>query len=518
MTGGRKSAADGESAPNIVFILTDQQRADTIGAWGNAHMHTPNMDRLVREGMSFRQAYCPGATCTPSRAAIFTGMYPHNTGCYTFRDWGHHRTWVNDLNDAGYWCVNIGKMHFQPRDVSGGFHERTVVENPTGATTWGGNGDDAWGNYLTFHGAKRPLDRNRTDPDWDKRFQCAPWHMEEHLHSDVFVGNSAVSWIHGYARKDTPFSQKDAPFFLEIGFPGPHEPFDPPERFLDLYEEGCGPEPVALHEDLSRKPPQHQAHRDFFANSSGEGRIRMDRITEEDARRMRRHYYAKISLVDEQIGRVIAALEERGLMENTVIVLSSDHGELLGDHGLAYKWLMYDPVVHVPLVISTPETRGAAKENDDLVSLMDIGPTVLDLAGLPKPTRLEGQSLLPAVRGGKYPARRYVYCEDNYLIMCRSETHKLVYYIGQETGELYDLKADPNELHNLWNDSAHVEVRCRMKEHLLEWLASSCYHGYGYKSGLGGATGEYGVRWPKPGPKGAYLQGGAFEKPVVPHH
>ncbi|MEE2629042.1 MAG: sulfatase-like hydrolase/transferase, partial [Candidatus Latescibacterota bacterium] len=117
--------------PNIVLIMTDQQRFDTIGAWGYDHMTTPALDRLVGEGLSFRRAFCPGATCVASRAAIFTGMYPHNTGVYSFDYWADHRNWVQDLNDAGYHCVNMGKMHFSPRDVAGGFHERVIVENPT---------------------------------------------------------------------------------------------------------------------------------------------------------------------------------------------------------------------------------------------------------------------------------------------------------------------------------------------------------------------------------------------------
>ena len=108
--------------PNIIFVLTDQQRADTMGAWGNEHMITPHMDALVARGVSFKNAFCPGATCMASRAAIFTGMYPHNTGIYSFHNWSQHRNWVHDLKDAGYWCTNIGKMHLEGHGVDDGFH------------------------------------------------------------------------------------------------------------------------------------------------------------------------------------------------------------------------------------------------------------------------------------------------------------------------------------------------------------------------------------------------------------
>ncbi len=203
--------------PHIVLIMTDQQRFDTIGAWGHDYMVTPNMDRLVREGVSFRQAYCPGATCMAARAAIFTGMYPHNKGVYTFQPWANHRNWVEDLADAGYRCVNIGKMHFGPRDAAGGFHERVIVENPTNFTHEQGGVDDDWGRYLSFHEQTRPNRRNQSDPDWIQKHQGVPWHLEERFHSDVFIGESAASWIKHH--------RGTGPFFLQVGFTGPQEPW-----------------------------------------------------------------------------------------------------------------------------------------------------------------------------------------------------------------------------------------------------------------------------------------------------
>ena len=122
-------------------------------------------------------------------------MYPHNTGVYSFDHWADHRNWVQDLNDAGYHCVNIGKMHFAPRDVAGGFHERVVVENPTSKNLDLGGADDDWGRYLRIHGLERPNDRNKTDPHWLRKYQGVPWHLEERFHSDVFIGDSALAWI-----------------------------------------------------------------------------------------------------------------------------------------------------------------------------------------------------------------------------------------------------------------------------------------------------------------------------------
>ncbi len=367
--------------------MTDQQRFDTIAGWGYDYMITPNMDRIANEGVSFRQAYCPGATCIASRAAIFTGMYAHNTGAYSFDHWADQRNWVQDLADNGYWCVNIGKMHFSPRDVPGGFHERIIVENPTNRTHAMGGADDDWGRYLSFHGQTRPNDRTSTDPDWLEKHQGVPWHLEERFHSDVFIGDSAVAWIDNY--------QGDKPLFLQVGLTGPHEPWDPLPRHLKLYQDKEMPPRYLKEGELAEKPPQHQAHLEFHANTGHESQIDLRSASDDEIAEMKRHYFAKITTVDEQVGRVLDSLEARGWLENSLLIFCSDHGEMLGDHGLAYKWLMYDPIVHIPLIIRHPGSVGAPCEVTDLVSLMDLGPTILDAAGVDVPTNLEGRSLLP---------------------------------------------------------------------------------------------------------------------------
>lgn len=477
--------------PNLILIMTDQQRFDTIAAAGFPHMVTPNLDALIRRSVAFSRAFCPGVTCVASRAATFTGMYPHNTGTYSFFDWAHQRTWIQDLADAGYWCANIGKMHLQPRDASGGFHERLVVENPTSVNWGGGCGDDAWGRYLALHGHVRPNHRHRTDLAWLDKFQSVPWSLPDHLHPDVFVGDSAVAWIDNYA--------VDRPLFLQIGFTGPHEPWDPMQRHLDMYRHREIPSPVDFPGDLSAKPPQHAAHRDFHATTDHESVIDMRRATLADIVRFRRHYYAKITMVDEQIGRIVSSLEKKKLLENSLLVFCSDHGEMLGDHGLAYKWLMYESVARVPLFIvpsaafarhaHTPSTQ------DSLVSLLDIGPTLLEAAGVTCPTYLEGRSLLPALQGGELPPREAIFCEDNYQIMMRTDSHKLVVYLGQSEGEFYDLSLDPDERRNLWAAASAKPLRDSLERRLFEWLARSVYFNSPYKTRVA----DQKLRWPAQG-------------------
>lgn len=496
------------SQPNIILIMTDQQRFDTIGAWGYDHMITPAMDRLAAEGLSFRSAYCPGATCVASRAATFTGMYPHNTGAYSFDQWGAHRNWVQDLNEGGYHCVNVGKMHFAPRDVAGGFHERVVVENPTNKTLDSGGADDDWGRFMRIHGVQRPNDRNKTDPDWLSKYQGVPWHLDEKFHSDVFIGDSALAWIRDYRGKQ--------PFFLQVGFTGPHEPWDPLPRHLELYEGRTLPARVMREGELEEKPPQHKAHREMHATTGHESVIDMYSPTEDDIDRMRRHYYAKITTVDEKLGQVVDGLEEMGYLENSLLIFCSDHGELLGDHWMAYKWLMYDPIVHVPMIVRDGRRVGqlGGQHTDDLASLMDIGPTMLRAAGLEVPTYLEGRPLQPYWEGQdeNFAPREWVFCEDNYQIMMRGQRHKLVYYIGQEAGELYDLQDDPHELYNLWDRSESAALRAELKDRLLSWLATSTYYNAGYRRTR---SRHYKMRWPRE--EDPYLHGGLsqpIDRPV----
>jgi arylsulfatase A-like enzyme len=489
--------------PNLIFIMTDQQRADTIGALGATHMITPHMDRLVREGTAFTHAFCPGATCVPSRAATFTGMHAHNLGCQSFYNWGHHRTWIQDLADAGYHCANVGKMHFQPRDVAGGFHDRVVVENPTSVDNWGGRGDDAWGRYLALHGHARPNHRHRTDPQWRDRFQSVPWHLEERFHSDVFTADTACAWIREHRGPE--------PVFLQIGFPGPHEPWDAPQRILDLYAQRALPELLPPDpSELDAKPPQHRAHQRFHATVDHESRIDMPGASTAEIDRMRRAYFAKITFVDEQLGKVLAALESKGWLDDSLLIFCSDHGEMLGEHGLAYKWLMYDSVVRVPLVIRQPRAFGAGRRVTELVSLLDLGPTLLEAAGVPVPSRLEGRSLGPLLAGAPGESRAHVFCEDNYLTMIRSRTRKLVLYLGQEEGEFYNLEIDPEEHHNHWADPSMMAEKQEMLITLLRWLATSVYFNSGYRCGEGA---HYRRRWPA---LGNYALHGANHASTLP--
>lgn len=464
--------SDKTTQPNIVLIMTDQQRFDTIREMGHGHMITPNLDKLVREGRGFTHCFAAGATCVVARAAMFTGMYAHNTGVFGFNKWAHHRSWVSDLQDAGYHTVNIGKMHVMPFFEQQAFDERIVVENPTTNFAASGGPDDAWGDHLTANDAERPFDRHRKDPAWYQKHQGVAWEMEEHLHPDVFVGDKALDFIQGF--------EGGKPLFLQVGFTGPHEPYDPLPRHLALYDDIPVPQAIFRENELGEKPPQHRVHGEFNAITDHESTIDLSAATGDEISRMRRHYYANVTTIDEKIGEILDALEQQGLLENTVLIFTSDHGDMLGDHRLPYKWLMYEPIVRVPLIVCGVPTE-QLPETDALISQMDIGPTLLKLAGCEIPRFLEGRPDL-----GLGNAEEAVFAEDNYLTMVRTRTHKYVHYTFDEAeGELYDLRSDPAELVNLFHDPDQAAVVTEMRLTLLNWLSRSTYQTSVYRNDAG---------------------------------
>jgi arylsulfatase A-like enzyme len=451
--------------PNIIFIITDQQRADTLGATGCDWMITPTLDQLAEDAVVFDNAYCAAATCISSRCALFTGMYAHNTGTYSFDRWEHHRTWLHDFRDAGYYIANIGKMHH--RDAQMAFHERYIVENKSSKLKY-----DQWNRFLWQSGLDVPK-RVDTEENWADQLNAVEWVYGEKTHSDVFTGNMAVNFIERW--------DKRAPLFLEIGFPGPHEPYDPPPRFLEMYQDKTPPTRVFEPEELAAKPPEQIRFKKFFETSPNENRIDFSNATDEDIARMRRHYYANVTAIDEKIGQIFAALEAKGMLENSIIVFTSDHGDNLGDHNLPYKWFMYDTITRIPLLIRTPKTTG--RIDKELFSQIDIGPTLLELAGIPIPSRLDGQSRVARIeKADTSDTPQAVFAEENHLVMIRTQTHKLVHYIDKPYGELYDLVSDPDELHNNYDSPDYQSIRVELESKLFKWLVNTAYHNSGYKN------------------------------------
>jgi arylsulfatase A-like enzyme len=455
--------------PNVVLINTDQQRFDTIGALGFEHIDTPNLDRLVEEGVAFTECHITAPLCVPSRASLFTGYYPHTTGIFSNDDeWRH--SWIQLLAAAGYYCVNVGKMHTNPYEVPMGFDERYVVENkdryhagrrplPGGRFYW-----DEWDKALQARGLVKPQrDLYRRYEDYEERLGAFEWPLPEDAHPDVFVGDLATRWLD---LKPQPAE----PLFLEVGFPGPHPPFDPVERYAEEYLGRDLPEPAVTEADLANQPPPLRARRESDRDS--DSLVHQVDPPAEARHRQRAYYYANVAMIDEQVGEIVDALERNGY-DDTVVLFTSDHGEAMGDHGQSQKGTMYDCVTNVPLIAWAPDHFEGGRTVDGLCQLMDIGPTLLELAGVDVPAQFEAESLLPALRGEEWAGRGYVYAEQPPQTMVRSEDWKLVHFRDEEYGQLFDLHADPDELVDRWDDPDAAEKRRELLEQLREWHVGS---------------------------------------------
>ena len=456
--------------PNVVFLLTDQQRYDTISALGYPHCITPNMDRLVNEGVSFSQCHVTAPSCAPSRASLFTGRYPRAAGVLkNADDWTS--SWVENLGDAGYHCVNVGKMHTWPFTTPCGFHERYVVENKDRFLE-GADFTDDWEKEIESRGLvkqKRILYRQRED--YRSCLGSFLWELPEDTHSDMFVGDRAIRWIDEY--------EDDKPFFLEVGFPGPHPPYDPVPRFLERYEERDVPLDPVTEADLEGQPPPFKAMRIHNVEIDHDSEVHSLDPTEEQRRNQRIHYLANVTMIDEKVGAIMEALEKKGVLENTVIIFSSDHGDCLTDHGHSQKWTMYEQITRVPLIAWAPGRFTGGRQVDDLVQLMDVGPAILELTGAELPESMDARSLLPAMEGDPdWKGREHVYAEQakdliftdaEFMTMARSKDWKLVHFRDEPFGQLFDLRNDPGETTNLWDDPVHAETKQSLLDNLKEW-------------------------------------------------
>ena len=462
-----------DSRPNIILIITDQQRFDTIAALGFDYMETPNLDRLVHEGVSLTNCHITAPSCAPARASLFTGYYPHTTGILKNGDrWTS--SWVEDLGASGYHCVNVGKMHTSPFETPLGFHERYVVENKDRYLE-GRYYFDEWDKALRTRGQvkqQRVLYRQRAD--YADSLGAFDWELSEDLHSDMFVGDFATWWVRN---KPKP----DGPLFLQVGFPGPHPPYDPTPRFSRDYLDKDLPIQEVTGEELAGQPPPFHEMRVHNSEVDHDSVVHLLEPTPEQRQRQRAYYMANVSMIDEKVGELLAALEEQNYLEDAVVIFTSDHGDCLGDHGHSQKWTMYDTITRVPTVVWAPGRFDGGRSLDQLCSLFDLGPTVLELAGVQIPEDFEAESLLPALEGEEWPGREIAFaehCRDGilpaeYMSMARTKEWKLVHFVGEEFGQLFDLVSDPEEVDNLWDDPAHSARKEELLQALLTWRIRS---------------------------------------------
>lgn len=361
--------------PNILFILTDQQRADTIAALGNPIIRTPALDRLAREGTAFTSAYCASPVCVSSRASLYHGQYPARSGCYdnNFNMPGDGRpTFMGSLTAAGYRTHAIGKLHFTPdRDGLHGLQSRESQEELLPSP----DGDD----YLRF--LRTNGGEHITDPHGvrgEMYYVPQPAQMPARLHPTQWIGDRATAFLRDPARRGSPW-------MLVASFIHPHPPFAPPAPWHKLYRTPDMPLPFIPDGSADLLTHHNRVQNRYKYRDRG--------LDLQLIRTMRAYYYACISFIDMQVAAMLRALEDSGELDNTLILFSSDHGELLGDYGSFGKRSILDAAARVPLLARWPERFAAGVRNDAPASLVDIMPTMHAAADVPRPANLDGIDL-----------------------------------------------------------------------------------------------------------------------------
>ena len=433
--------------PNILLITADQLRSDALGCYGNAVCRTPNLDALAAQSVVFDWAMTPNPICVPARACITTGNYPHvctghkeNTG----RIRPDQVKLAEHFAGCGYRTYSCGKLHYvpyarpgQPRIVHG-FEHAEIAESgrwlcevdPTGQVRGLEDyldflADRGWGGYSRAHGHGNN----------DVRPCISP--LPEELHVDHWVADRGIACLRRHAQRGD-----GRPFLLHCGFPKPHAPLDPPHRFVSLYDPRTIPPPAGDESLLADRNPYTARERITHAQDS---------LSPAARQVIKAYYYALITHQDEQIGRLAAALRETGQWDSTIIVFTSDHGDLMGDFGGYFKCVFLEGSVHVPLLVRAP---GAAPgRRAQLAGLQDILPTLAGLSDCPLPQAVQGLDLSPVLADSAAPGRELFYsqCLDQPRQSAMVFDGRWKYCWAQEgpTEELYDLQADPRELVNL---------------------------------------------------------------------
>jgi arylsulfatase A-like enzyme len=465
--------------PNIVFVMSDQHRADMMGCAGDPVVKTPNMDRLAAEGIRFERAYCQGPLCMPSRASMLTERYVRDHGVFENASQVSEGTptFLQGLRQAGYHTCEIGKMHLWPhglvRDknvssmhdllVSYGFDEPIETVGKLASLVH----DTVYTDYLRdkglldryrdFIGRLRHAGRANGAPAW--RAEPCPLALEDY--ADVWHGARAAKWIEDYSRPK--------PFFLWVGFPGPHDPWDAPAEAVEQYRHAEIPMPRSLNRPaVPPSGPFNVMLTAFLAYSDSAT------MTEEAITGMRRAYYANLTVIDAGLGRIVEALRKKGLLDNTWIVYTTDHGEMMGEHRMLAKMVFYEPSVRVPIIIRPP--GGAqARTVRERVQLMDLAATFREIAGAAAIEQSAANSLMPSLAGEREPAALDALPSENFgFAMFLTDRHKLVVYEDTcEPGQLFDLLEDPAEDRNLCGDPGHAALVERlMRDHARPFLAT----------------------------------------------
>jgi arylsulfatase A-like enzyme len=538
-TGSAQRAGEGHTRPNFLLIMTDQHRGDGLGctwpAWRRERgerspLQTPHLDRLSAEGIRLSRHYVNNPLCMPGRSTLFTGLTPRAHGVRTngINLDPHTPTIIAALAQAGYRTHSTGKIHFRTIGTPKGTDLETLdpADWPESSWMWqhgkldrfpasperpyygfqtvdwtGGHGG-VYGEYRTWlrsvdPAAERLLMREGSTPAASGAEQSWKMGIPPELHYNTWIADRTLRFLESAAPGARSGQQ---PFFAVASFPDPHHPFATPDPWYSMYGRDDVPAPLRRDGELDELAPFFKdIHQRAFPLS---GRQRATGMPDEHVREITAITYGMISFVDEQVGRILAGLDRLGdgVAENTVVIFTSDHGDLLGDHWLMNKGpFHFDGLLRVPSLWRLPGRFQRGAVTDAVTSHLDFAPTVLELAGVPQEALessarwqaaepetanqlrpLPGRSLVPLLTGATEREQDAVLVEndEDYLgLRLRTlvtETHQLTTYVAEDGeapfGELFDLREDPGQLHNLWRSDAHRTLKLELKERLLAEL------------------------------------------------
>lgn len=447
--------------PNLLLIWTDQQRNDTLPSLGNDYVEAPNLARLGAESFIFKRAYCAQPVCTPSRATIMTGLWPHTHGCVGNNLHLKRETkTIAEMVSGEYDCAYYGKWHLGDELVAQhGFDDWVSIEDGYRRFYSDPKQRELRSDYYQF------LARNGFPPDgyakpgddkWDMFTRAYAAAMGERFTKAAFLGNEAERFLRG--RKD-----KGNPFILSVNMLEPHPPLHGPLN--DFYE----PEEMPVGEAFLVPPADDVSEqaRSHYERRQHDGFKRHPLKTEWDWRRLRANYYGLVTQVDRTVGRILDALEESGQADNTVVVFTSDHGEMLGDHFMLGKGVMYEESTRIPLMIRVPWLGKEQKIIEAPVSQIDLVPTLLDLMDQPLGSDLQGVSRRGVLTGDEDMDDNHVIIEWNSpgkptvegRTVVTADGFKLNLY-HDDTPELFDMNEDPCELENVYlADGQQTRIR-----------------------------------------------------------
>ncbi|MCG8510576.1 MAG: sulfatase-like hydrolase/transferase, partial [Rhodospirillales bacterium] len=436
--------------PNVLLIVTDHWSASLLGAAGHPAIQTPTLNQLCRNGVRFTNAYSECPVCIPARRTLMTGASCRAHGDRTFQprlEMPDLPTLAQTFRDNGYQAYAVGKTHTYPQRDRIGFDD--ILFDDEGRTLYGVTDD-----YEIFLGDAGYPGRQFDHGMSNNAYGYAAWHLPEHVHAT----NWATREMARYVRRRDP----KRPSFWYIGYRHPHPPLVPPQRFLDYYRDMELDEPFVgdWARDTSRLPYHLQGVQ-----------ARGIPYNEHQAREARRAFYALCTHIDHQIGSLIGSIREEGLLDNTIIMFTSDHGDMLGNHGMWAKQTFFEWSAGIPMVLMGTENDrrvGFNRIDDRLVGLRDVMPTLCGLAGIEVPETVEGLSMLGDAR------REHLYGEFGEVGHCsrmiRSGDHKLIYYPVGNVFQLFDITNDPKEMNDLSASPDHAEILDKLTRLLIAEL------------------------------------------------